>query len=264
MHPTLKKAAAVLPVVLVSLFSGPRADAASIQLASVSSGLDAFGLNIDGSIFYDLSGPTFPGEADLLSFDTTTGLGAVNVTIGTPGAHYVGFWIDHEIDEATNTFFNEEGTAHNLGDLESGQSWEIDEPGFISGDIFPFSFEDGALDNSVGVGFGTTVFPDDVSAALAWDFSLAAGETGVVSFLASTTEPTSGFYLSHSDPDSFFDGDLDSTIYLSSSLGLLQNLNPPPGPGAPVPEPATVGLLGIGALVAAGARRRRRRPTSKS
>ena len=75
--------------------------------------------------------------------------------------------------------------------------------------------------------YGDTIFPDDVSMAMAWD---VIGEA-VVSFYVSETMPASGFYLSQTDPDS------DATIYFSSSVK-----------GVQAPEPATMLLLGSGLL----------------
>jgi hypothetical protein len=75
--------------------------------------------------------------------------------------------------------------------------------------------------------------------ALAWDFSLAAGETGEVHFLVNTVKPTSGFYLTQTDPESNDGG--GASIYFSSSLRIRDD-------GPSIPEPATWALLAAGLL----------------
>jgi hypothetical protein len=143
-----------------------------------------------------------------------------------------------EIDEPANTFFNEWGAT--AGVPATGQTWEIDEPGYLFGDIY-----DNWLDDNLdGVNGVPAAFPDDVSVAIAWDFLLSPGMTASVSFLVSETAPSTGFYLIHTDPDSA------SSIYFSS---LLETTGTPE-----VPEPLTALLL-IGALVGLAVARPRRK-----
>ena len=150
-------------------------------------------------------------------------------------------------DSRDNTYFNEFGAA--TGTPGSGQSWEIDEPGWVFGDIY-YNFEDGTLDN-------TNAVPDtalnDVSMGMAWDFTLDAGESASVSFILTTTLPTADFYLSHTDPDS------DYTFFYYSMLDIqLPDPGPDPDPDpVPVPEPSTMTLLGTGLLFLTLLQRRR-------
>jgi hypothetical protein len=201
-----------------------------------------WGLNVDGTTYCDLGpcdfagGGTLPGSLDASGFDFSTGFGSLVVTIGGAGAHSVDFFFDHDIDAAFNTFFNELGSV--TGAPGAGQSWEIDEPGFLFGDIFD-NFLAGALDDS-----NALLSAEDVSMALGWDFVLAADEIATLQFLISDVMPASGFFLAQFDPDS------DYTLYLSSTLRIEGG-----GPG--VPEPGTLLLIGIGALGLAAARRRR-------
>jgi hypothetical protein len=209
---------------------------AALAMASPSQAMSilrGFALNLDGQVI-DAGGP-IPSTVDLGDFDLATGLGVVRVEIAPlPGLHDVLAFFDHDIDAALNTFFNETGSA--VGTPESGLTWEIDEPGFVLGDLYE-NFAAGQLDGGIGTSvYGATVFPDDVAFGLGWRFALSPGETAVVTFTVSGTAP-SGFHLSHADPDS------PSALYASSSLTI-------------VPEPGTALLVGWGLFVAAAVQRR--------
>lgn len=202
-------------------------------------GLFEYGFNIDGVVNVPSQGDPVPAEVDMSFFDTITGLGAISIDMTGAGAHTFDAFFDHEIDEAINTFFNETGAA--TGIVAAGQSWEIDEPGFISGDIFE-NFQASVLDNGIGNSIhGNTVFPDDVSMAMGWDFALAVGEQATINILLSLSPPSSGFFLTHTDPDS------NESISLSSTLSISQ-----------VPVPAAIYLFGSGLLGMIGIARRKK------
>ena len=183
-----------------------------------------YGYNIDGTISEPLLGDPVPGVVDDSGFDDLTGLGRITVGIGGTGVHNVLLYVNHDIDDAINTFFNEFGAFTGMPGVTL--SWEIDEPGFVFGDIFD-NFLSNTLDNTNGV---PAAAPDDVAMALGFDFTLAQGEFMTVIFDISEVMPTSGFVLSQTDPDS------DQTIYFTATIQ--------------APEPASgllfvFGLLGV-------------------
>ena len=198
-------------------------------------------------------------------FDWTTGLGTLKWT--SPVATileenvFIAFF-DHEIDEATNTFFNETGSTS--GSLATGQSWEIDDPWFdrntdskYIGNIFWNVFDSerstgSLLENingddlalsEVPPGSPERLWPDDVSMAMGWDFLLDIDETATITLLLSTSAPASGFYLQQTDSDT------GSSIFFSSTLEI--------GDGsAVVPIPSAILLLGSGLAGLAGLRKK--------
>jgi hypothetical protein len=202
----------------VALLTSNQASAAVINLFD-------YAFNIDGAVSNPTLGDPLLGGVNVGSFDSTTGLGTITYTIGGTGSHYASLFVDHEVDESINTFFNEQGSV--AGSAAAGQSWEIDEPGQSFGDIYT-KFSNSSLDNSIG-----TVNPEDVSMAMGWDFILAAGETATINFTVAELMPASGFYLTH------FDADSNASLYLFSNLTIS-------GGGTQVPEPGSLALVSLG------------------
>ena len=192
----------------------------ALALGSTVAGAATIGL-------FDYS--TTGGVANFSAFDLGTGLGTVKITATGVGSHYSALFVDHEIDEVDNTWFNETGATS--GAAAAGQSWEIDEPGWFFGDIIG-NFDNNTLDNSIFGGLDSLV--EDVSMALGWNYVLGLGETATMTFVLSEIAP-GGFYLEHHDPDSV------AAIYFSSSMRISED-NPA------VPEPSTLLLLGAGFL----------------
>ena len=217
------KSTSIIAKELLILFLTIAVVSSSAQGAMVN--LFDWGLNSGGTLFSP--GDSLPANVDDSEFDFITGLGSLSLVISTPGDHHASFFVDHEIDESMNTFFNEFGDVNGIP--VSGQSWEIDEPGFGSpaGDIFA-NFEGSTLENANGIASGSE---NDVSMALGFDFSITSEERATVSWNISELAPSTGFFLTHSDPDS------DSSIFFSGGLDI---------DGGPVPEPSTYLLFGLG------------------
>lgn len=183
------------------------------------------------------SGPGEFGPAGLSS-SFSSGLNANNfgtitwsLTNNTGGAlsnaRFFGF-LDAEIDESINTFFNEYGDSSDLL-LGSGasdglaDSWEIDEPGFSFGNIYT-NLLAGSLDNTNSVPSSSV---DDVSLALGFDLgTIGAGDT--LTFMFDISDINNGG-LRHGDSKS------PDTVWFNGFL-------------LAVPEPETFFLVAIGLL----------------
>lgn len=226
-----------------TLLMTPHSHAALIDLFG-------WGFNLDGTTYCSGGGcansgqGSLPGSVNASGFDFDTGLGSISIDIGGAGTHSILSFFDHDIDSAINTFFNENGATSNAA--ATGQSWEIDEPGFFpnppNGDIFN-NFLASSLDNGIFTPSGLT--QDDVSMAMGWDFALAAGETATVEFLLAELAPTTnGLILNHSDPDSA------ANIYFTSTLSIQAV------PPVPMPEPGTIALFGLALAGLSFARRK--------
>lgn len=188
-------------------------------IAGATCGLGAQGSSIALADFGVLRDGTFTTDVPTGgSYDPVSGLGSIVMSFGSPGQHQGIVFVDHELSEAINGFFNELGSVH--GVAPAGVSWEIDEPGFSAnpGDIYDHTLL-GLLDNSVGKSD-----PDDVSMAIGWNFTLQPGETGSLSFFLGTEQP-SGFHLRHLDPDS------GESVFFSAALRIVPPLNSVPDDG---------------------------------
>lgn len=228
--------------------------------------LQDYVFNVNGSSFCPDSacgGQLLPTGLDTSGFDFATGLGTLIFTFdpGAAGTYFLDAFFDHELHDP---FFNEYGAVS--GAPAAGVSWQIDEPGFGDGNRLGTIFDNtlaNTLDNTDHVPGATSNFlndcggnsggaPDpscnnDVSLAMGFNFILSAGEEAVITLVASSLAPSSGFYLQQVNPDSR----TGSSIFLSGSMAITSTTS--------VPEPGTLALLGTGVmgLWFAGARRRR-------
>lgn len=204
---------------------------------------------VDGTTHEKRLGDAKPTSGAL----NASGLGTLTWSTSGVGNHTFIAMFDHDIDEAINTFFNEYGSAG--GSPALGQTWEIDEPGYVFGDIYTHVLS-GVLDSANGIPAGSE---DDVSMAIGWGFTLGPGQTAEISLSLSDVLPAE-FYLVQTDPGWYrdpFSGDVvqtgaPCTIYFFSNL-TIHDENP-----SAVPEPSTLIMVGTGLAGLVGGSRRKK------
>ena len=206
----------------LDLNGGGLGTSSQLSIAPLPSGLN-----------YNFSSALSPDSSDLTltyRFSNNTGGALSNFRFFS--------FIDPEIDEPTTTFFNEYGATAGVTGVGAADpdpdSWEIDEPGFVFGDIFDNLWL-GALDNSNAVPIG---FPEDVSMALGFNLgTLNPMDTATIAILISE-DGTSVGSLALSQ----FDTDPDSSTVITFSGQAAVTSAPP----AVIPEPGTVLLFAAG------------------
>jgi hypothetical protein len=158
-------------------------------------------------------------------------------------------FLDADIDETSNTLFNEFGEVQGSPGAGAGDpdpdSWEIDEPGyciegFLCGNVYDNLFDLGALEDTNATPAGSE---DDVSLALGFLLG-PLGPSSSVSirvFISEDLDSIGSLRLLHKDANS-----VGQVITLSGQVV-----------GAQVPEPSTLFLLGLGLTALATVHRRR-------
>jgi len=161
-------------------------------------------------------------------------LGSVVITL-TPGQNNnVAFYADYDVDFATLGSFDDFGTAH--GSLPANWGYELDDPN-TSNIFFDFAANTLANTNHVGTPSGLPNQCCDVAWALGIrNIFVPLGSSATVTFMVSTVQPTSGFYLQQTNQDT------NNSIYLTANV---------PGTTTGSPEPSTLvlGLIAGAALV---------------
>ncbi len=206
----MKKAKILFLYLIFFIFCTSGASAVQLELFD-------WAFNIDGTTYEYILGDSMPVSGTL-----TDGLGTLTWQTSQAGSHSFLAFFDHQMDADFNMHFNEYGSV--IGSPDAGQSWEIDEPGFVFGNLYNNVLA-GSLDNTNNI----SGFNEDVSMAMGWDFFLTPGQDAVIDLILSDIVPDSEFYFIHTDPDS------NATIYLSSTLAVSS-----------VPEPGTMLLLCTG------------------
>ncbi len=189
--------AAIIDIEEFGLFSystGWSGAAADLQIGHIYSTFNDVGLQV-----------SFANNLDSNNLGTVTW--RVENQSGATLDNFVLFaYLNADIDFGINTFFNE--YASFIGNT-SATSWEIDEPGYVFGDIYD-NLEAGSLDNFNAVDSGN---PEDVSFALGFDFGSFLNDSWIEATLEISLDNIGG--IQHTDPDSdfsfFFNGSLDQS-----------------------------------------------------
>lgn len=205
---------------------------------------------VNGTTYADTL--SVPGVFGSTGFGATTSpyggtsvYGTVTVVVTNTGSSSAPFSVDGFFDaELSVPFFNEYANVN--GSAASGQTWEVGDPG--SSTIISDAAGD-TLNNTNGIPKGTdntsgTGTNGDVSFAMGFDFTLAAGGTETVTFDISDSNP-GGFNIEQVHPvdgsnnaetDAFFSG----SAVAGTGTGTGTGMPPPP----PMPEPGTLLMLG--------------------
>ncbi len=208
----------------------------SCTASHAATSLYQWGIYVNGSFFsndseHENTLDDVPG-LNHESFDINAGMGTILWSYTATGDNedmiFISWW-DHEISEDFNGFINEYGESH--GNAELGQSWEIDEPMYVFGDI-AWNVKHGHLDSSNSLLPGSDPTQDgrpgdDVSMALGWNAILNAGDSAAISLILTENPDAlndSLFYLTHTDSDS------GETIYFQSAVEITRIPNPVPIP----------------------------------
>lgn len=178
-----------------------------------------------------------PGVTDLLHLQSD-GTGTLTVTLA-PGNYNVFAIFNYNIDgSGTNEY------ANTFGSLAVGQVYSVNNEGSAStaGSLYAQGVA-GTLDSTNHLTACSGTGCPDTAVALGYtNINVPSGNSGIVTFTASSTPPPSGFYVQQTDNTS------NNSLYISSSYV------DPPG----VPEPGPMGLMasGLGAMLWLVRRRR--------
>jgi RHS repeat-associated protein len=207
--------------------------ATTIQITSLEAFLHSAANPVAQATFNSLS-PEFTSSLDANNLGSFTFAYTNNTGAVISNASWTLF-IDLDIDRDENTYFNEYGDfisfLRPFGAPSNSipfASWEIDEPGYLFGDIYNNSLA-ASLDNSNAI--PTSGFPDDVSQALFFQVvQLAIGQTFSVTGTISLTDAAG---LLQYDPNS------QTSLYINGYATLSETTQ------SEVPEPATAALVAI-------------------
>ncbi|MBL1276263.1 MAG: hypothetical protein COB30_009250 [Ectothiorhodospiraceae bacterium] len=211
-----------------SFISASEFGSTSLQHTGVGPGIDDYtGAGLD-VVFTNSLGADNIGS---VSWQITNSTGSVLNDVS-----FFGF-LDAQIDEATNTFFNETASAAGFT-LGSGSgdsqpdSFEIDEPGYLFGDIFT-NLLNGSLDNTNAL----LGIEDDVSLALGFDVGTLLSDESILASFEISEIDNGGLYQ--------YDAASDYGFYFLGVVSIIDD-------EIEIPNPSTLFLMSIGFLAIGG------------
>ena len=239
---------------------GDNGEGGSSNGQSSTIGSDGTVFEVDGFVNIggrDLNGGGFGTSAQLskdalpsgldFTFDATLSSDSTDLTLSysftnNTASDLIDFqflsFVDADIADMTFDSFWDE-SASTSGFLAEGQNFEVDEPGYMFGDIFD-NVRLGTLDGDNAVPWDS---PEDVAMALSFGLPvLGSGETYRVDIMLSEDGGFLGtFVIDQGDPN------LATTISYSGTASVA----------SPMPEPSSLILFGAGSLLVGRALRRR-------
>jgi hypothetical protein len=215
----------------------------------------------------------------LPAIDNMNGTGTITITVlgTTCSVCFVDTLVDEEVGTA---FWNEYATTSGAAGAQGGwtETWEAAYLNNSTGQIYTDAagaLADGLTNsNSTDKGLGGSNFSlsctglcnGDVAIALGADFDLTSTEEEVITVTASTTQPTSGFYIDQTNPQDVpptgGQGQISNIYFTESAVEqpacVGNQCQPPPPPPGVTPEPSSWLLLATGLLASGmiGLRRR--------
>ena len=198
---------------------------------------------------YDDHSPEFVSALNADNYGTLS-FSYTNKTAVTQTNVKILAFVDLDVDAATNGYANEYGALVSLGTPPgsiagaiAASSWEIDEPGFLFGNIFQH-LNSGSLDNANSVGIGSI---DDVSFALGF----------VIPEVKANQRATVFVRLNSSDIGGLVQVDPDSNMRIWVNGYAAMDAPPPMPETTPAPSSAIL-VLGSLAVTLAWQWRKRR------
>jgi hypothetical protein len=208
--------------------------------------LNEMAFNINGTLFEDVTWTGFPEMVTetTIGFDDETGIGKIQLVFSPDDyiageSYFILSFFDYDLDY---DFYEDESVAI-TGSVE-GLTWEVDDSYYVGG-LYDVFLDVGYTDNQDLAGFDNTIFGaasadgssilGDVSLAMGWNFTLDDGESAIITYAFSETEPVpgNGFLVTHTNSET------QDVLYYTTSFSTTS-----------VPEPAIMTMLAMGCLLA--------------
>jgi hypothetical protein len=182
------------------------------------------------------------------SLNPTTGIGAITYTSSSPGAQYLGVFLDIDNDVTHSIASDDEALA--AGTPFAGETWEIGDAGGI---VPPDPYDDAANNTLPNANTMTEAGKiGDVAFGVGVNFDNVTAGTETITITSSLTAPSSGFYLEQENSQDIGTG-FNAPNYLSISASFAPSGSP--SPTAP-DGGSTLSAFAMGLMALAGFKNR--------